>query len=242
MTKPSHERVGIIGYGEVGKAVAQFYAHPLIQTTKRDDGLTGVDILHICIPYNSDFVRMVLNRIKVLKPKLTIIHSTVAVGTTQKIGGMVVHSPVRGVHPHLFKSMHIFVKYIGADNKRAAIMAQKHFHTLGIKTKTFFPSKTTELGKLLDTTYYGLCIAFHGEMNRICRKYKVDFNHVATEFNTSYNEGYRKLDMPHVVRPVLTPPNPIIGGHCIIPNVKILKKTFKSKAFDLVLAYSSKTK
>jgi len=230
-------KIGILGYGEIGQAIARFYKNPKIKDLNRDDDLVGVDILHICIPWSKNFVKIVKKEIKKIKPRLTIIHSTVAPGTTKKIGGLVVHSPVRGVHPHLFEGIKTFVKYIGADNKKAAQLAQKHLESLGIKTKVFYPSITTEIGKLLDTTYYGLCIAWHGEMKKLCDKYKIDFEKTVTDFNKTYNEGYKKLGKPNVVRPVLYPPVKGIGGHCIIPNAKILKKYFKSPVLDFILKY-----
>ena len=231
------DKIGIIGYGEVGKAIAKFYKKPKIKDLNRDDGLTGVEILHICIPYTSDFVKIVKKEIKKIKPKLTIIHSTVAPGTTKKIGPMAVHSPVRGIHPHLHKGIKTFVKYIGADSKKAGNMAKRHLENLGIKAKVFYPSTTTEIGKLLSTTYYGLCIAWHGEMKKICDKYKIDFDKAVTDFNQTYNQGYKKLGKENVIRPVLYPPKNGIGGHCVVPNAKILNKYLNSKIINLILKY-----
>lgn len=242
-------KIGIIGYGEVGRALAKFYKNPRIKNLDRDDGLVGIDILHICLPSVKNFVSIVKKEIKRIRPKLTIIHSTIPPGTTKKIISglpknlqMVVHSPVRGIHPHLHQGIKTFLKYIGAENKKAAKLAEKHFKSLGIKTKIFYPSATTELGKLLDTTYYGLCIAWHSEMEKICDKLGVDFENTVTDFNKTYNQGYKKLGMAHVIRPVLYPPKGGIGGHCIIPNAKILRKYFKSLAIDLILGYKSKKK
>ena len=238
------KKIGILGYGEIGKAIARFYKsaswRTKIKDLKRDDGLHGVEILHICIPWSDNFINIVKKEIKEIKPKLTIIHSTVAPGTTKKIGGMVVHSPVRGVHPYLYEGIKTFVKYIGADNKKAGEAAKKHLESLGIKTKLVYPSKTSELAKLFCTTYYGLCIAWHGEMAKICKKEKVNFNDVATELNKTYNEGYAKLGKKNVIRPVLFAPENGIGGHCILPNAKILKEYYKSKAIDLILDYEKK--
>ncbi|MFH1392726.1 MAG: hypothetical protein ABIG90_03630 [bacterium] len=231
------QKIGILGYGEVGKAIAKFYKNPKIKDLKTDDGLENLDILNICIPYSDNFIEIVKKQIKYSKPKLTIIHSTIAPGTTKKIGGDIVHSPIRGVHPNLYPSIKIFVKYIGADNKKAGLMAQKHLTSLGIKTKLFMPSATTELGKLLSTTYYGLCIAWHGEMDKMCEKLKIDFEKAVTDFNKTYNQGYKKLKMPHVIRPVLYPPKNGISGHCIVPNAEVLSKIFKSKALDLINDY-----
>jgi len=239
-------KVGILGYGEVGQAIAKFYPPPRfggglkIKDLGRDDNLKGIEILHICIPWSKNFIEIVKKEIKKIKPKLTIIHSTVAPGTVKKIGGMVVHSPIRGDHPHLYKGIKTFVKYIGADNKRAAKLAKEHLESLGIKTKVFMPSITTEIGKLLDSSYYGLCIAWHGEMKRLCDKYKIDFEKAVTEFNKTYNEGYVKLGKLNVIRPVLYPPKRGIGGHCLVPNTKILKKYFKSQALNLILKYKPK--
>ncbi|MDO8686658.1 MAG: hypothetical protein Q7K11_00410 [Candidatus Berkelbacteria bacterium] len=242
--------IGILGYGEVGQAIAKFYRNPRIKDLKRDDGLKGVEILHICLPWTTDFVKIAKKEIQSVKPKLAIIHSTVPVGTTKKLslnlpkglGGMIVHSPVRGVHPKLYQGIKTFVKYIGADNKKAGELAKKHLESLGIKTKVFIPSVTTEIGKLLDTTYYGLIIAWHGEMEKICRKYGIDFEKAVTDFNQTYNEGYKKLGKLNVIRPTLYPPKGGCGGHCIVPNAKILRKFFKSKAIDLVLEYQPKKK
>jgi len=242
MSSKKELKIGILGYGEVGQAIAKFYKNPRIKDLNKDDGLEGVEILHVCIPWSKNFVKLVKKEIKKIKPKLTIIHSTVAPETTKKIGGMIVHSPVRGVHPHLYEGIKTFVKYIGADNKKAGDFAKRHLESLGIKTKVFYPSVTTEIGKLLDTSYYGLCIAWHGEMKKLCNKYGIDFEKAVTDFNKTYNEGYKKLGLPNVIRPVLYPPKGGIKGHCICKNAEILKKYYKSQALDLILKYKSKEK
>ncbi len=238
-------RVGILGFGEVGRAIAKFYKNPAIKDLKRDDDLSGVAVLNVCIPYLENFEKLVAGEIKKLKPRLTIIHSTVAPGTTKNLikktgNKMIVHSPVRGSHPHLYEGIKTFIKFIGAETYKAGEVARRHLNSLGIKTEVFYPAKTTELGKLFDTTYYGLCIAWHGEMKKICDKEKVDFDKAVTIFNKTYNEGYKKLGISHVVRAVLYPPKSYIGGHCIIPNAELLSAKHKSPAFDLVLKYGKK--
>lgn len=239
MVQQFHHKVGILGYGEVGQAIAKFYGQVKIKDLKRNDGLNGVEILHVCIPWSENFVEFVKKEIKAIKPKLVIVHSTVAPGATRKLGKIAVHSPIRGIHPHLFRGIKTFVKYIGADNKRAGEMAKKHLESLGIKTKVFYPSLTTEIGKLLDTSYYGLVIAWHGEMKKICDKFGINFEEAVTDFNQTYNDGYAKLGKANVVRPVLYPPQKTTGitGHCICENAEILKKYYKSGALDLLLQY-----
>ena len=237
-------KAGILGYGEVGKAVAKFYKHPFVKDLKRNDGLQGSEVLNICIPWSDNFIKIVKKEIKQIKPKLVIIHSTVAPGTTKKIGescfpkSALVHSPVRGVHPDLYEGIKFFIKYIGADSKKAGHLAKRYLSSLGIKTKVFYPSLTTELGKLFSTSYYGLCIAWHGEMKKICNKAKIDFNEAVVDFNRTYNQGYKKLLKENVIRPVLFPPEKEIGGHCVVENSRILKKYFESRALDLILEYA----
>jgi hypothetical protein len=231
------QKIGILGYGEIGKAISKFYKNPKIKDLDRNDGLQGVEVLHVCIPWSDKFIDIVKKQIDESQPAITIINSTVAPGTTKKIGGMVVHSPVRGVHPKLYEGIKTFIKYIGADSKEAGRLAEKHFKSLGIKTKLFYPSAATELGKILDTTYYGVCIAWHKEMKKICSRFNVNFEDAVADFNRSYNEGYKKLGMENVVRPVLYVDEKPIGGHCVVPNAEILKKHFSSEALDLILKY-----
>jgi UDP-N-acetyl-D-mannosaminuronate dehydrogenase len=234
-------KTGILGYGEVGKAIAQFYDMPLIKDLDRDDGLEKCDYLHICIPYTPDFVNIVFKELEMIKPKISIIHSSVAPGTTlalKTLGFDIVHSPVMGVHPDIYKGIQTFVKYIGNDDRWDGIRVSNHFSDLGIKTHCVYPSRISELAKLLDTTYYGLCIAWHGEVQKICEKEKLPFDEIFTLWNTNYNVGYKELGKHNVIRPVLyPPPENKIGGHCVIPNAEILDNIYTSKAIDLILEY-----
>ena len=145
------------------------------------------------------------------------------VGTTEKFGHKFLHSPVRGVHPNLYEGLKTFVKFIGGDTQLAEAYSG-HLKTLGIETYICKDAKTTELSKLADTTYYGLCIAFTSDMKKLCDEHDLDFMDVMTKFNHTYNEGYVKLGKPNVTRPVLYPTDKI-GGHCVIPNAKLLPKT-----------------
>lgn len=223
----------ILGYGEVGQSLARFYAKPFIKDLKQSNIQDGkkIDILNVCLPANSGFLKIVSKNIKIHKPKLAIIHSTVVPGTTlglYKKFKNIVHSPIRGMHPNLSDGIKKFVKYIGADNKKIGEQAARHFKSIGIKkVKVFTPSLITELGKLADTTYYGLCIAFHAYFKKLCGSLDIDFSKAITDFNSTYNDGYAELGKINVIRPVLySPLKDIIGGHCVIPNAQILKKYF----------------
>lgn len=211
----------IIGSGEVGRALYNVLKkHYRVFIRDKDDKLEDkFDILHICYPSIKNFVKISKDYIKKYKPSLVIIHSTIPVGTTKKIASFAVHSPIRGIHPHLEKGIKTFVKYFGGKKAKEAA---KIFSKIGIKTLAFKKPEITELIKILDTTYYGWNIIFNKEVKKICDKYKLDFNEVYTIPNKDYNNGYKKLGMLHVIRPVLKYMPGKIGGHCIISNCHLL--------------------
>lgn len=230
-----NRNIGVLGYGEVGQAIASFYDAPFIHDpAKGHEFPTGqqLEVLHVCIPFKkpADFQIAVKAAIGLhAQGALVIIHSTVPVGTTQDIAEYhkhTVHSPVRGVHPNLAQGIRTFPKFIGADFSGAGRLAAEHFEELGIVPIVLHRSKTSELLKLLDTTYYGIAIAFHAYAKQLCDATGSNFDMVMTEANRSYNEGYTALGKPNVVRPVLVPPEGPIGGHCVLPNAEILKGQF----------------
>lgn len=258
-------KVGILGFGEIGKAIYRLYSECdeiYVQDLKCHFGNPeNLEVLNVCIPWSDEFIENVSIAIEKLDPGLVIIHSTVKPGTTKQLYekyGNVVHSPVRGVHPNLVEGLKTFTKYIGADDATLSRKAYNHLF-FGMKLKSivydyvkqtgdnsigdvhferyYIPSIATELAKILSTTYYGLCIAFHGEAKKLCDKYDVDFDLVMTGFNKSYNDGYAKLGMKNVVRPILYPPDKI-GGHCIVPNVKLLDGM--DEIVKLILKYEEK--
>ncbi len=236
--------IGIMGWGEIGKSVAKLYSKSkyniLSKDLKQDDLKNNkIDVLHICFPYSQGFVKESVRQIKKNRPGITIIESTVDVGITKKINQIlktksVVHSPVRGMHPNLTKSLKCFIKYIGAETKAAGEKAAQNYRKIGVKSKIFIPSESTELNKILSTSYYGLCIAWTGEIKRLCDKFGVDFK-TFEDFNDSYNLGYKKMGKKNVIRPTLYPPKKGIGGHCVWENAIMFNPQAKSKFLKLII-------
>ena len=244
----------IIGVGEVGDAINKLYiknnTKPLLfdpyKNLKCD--LSNVKIVNICIPCKcSDSfvidVTKILNTIK--DPQLVIVHSSIVLGTIESLknnfkGVSIVHSPIRGVHPFLYKGIVTFVKYVGYidGHEKDGNYAKEHLESLGLKVTTT-TSKTTILMKLLSTTYYGMCIAYTEEMGKICDKEDIDFEMIS-DWTKTYNEGYVKLDKANVCRPYLLriPDGKHIGGHCVIPNAKLLKDMYPElTSWDYVLQF-----
>jgi len=241
-----HEKIGILGYGEVGRAVAQFYEEPLIKDITREDGLFNLDVLNVCIPFEDKegFCKIVIDEIKQSKASLTIIHSTVSPGTTRYIKENipeeyeVAHSPVRGIHPFLYEGLKTFVKYVSSPTNKGLAHAIVHLQCIGYNVKHMDKPETSELAKLLSTTYYGMCIAWTGEMKKFCDEVGVDFNEAVRMWNETYNEGYTELGHPNFARPILYSPDGPIGGHCVTSNARLLEKIKDSTALELIKEYS----
>ncbi len=232
----------IVGFGEIGKALNRVLddLYEVIGLDSGDeydnaDGKTVIDVMHICFPYSKKFVFYVNEYIELYCPKLVIIHSSIPVGTTIKIGDIAVHSPVRGVHPNLEGGIRTFVKYFGGKQARKAA---RYFSDIGVPTKCYKDAKTTEAGKLLSTTYYGWLIAFQRYVKEYCEANELDYQAVYEHFNNSYRVGYKELNMEYVVRPTLKAMPGKIGGHCVIPNAKILKDEFRPA--KLILSKNNK--
>lgn len=239
----------IIGAGDVGGALSvvlkKNYKIFIIDKKTKDKYLgKSFTVAHICFPFDKYFVDSCVEYIKVYKPEITIINSTVAVGTTEKIiketgESPVVHSPIMGDHNQLCKSIKAFTKTIGASNKRWGKTALEHFRRAGLKTKLFDNPKTTELGKLLLTTQFALNIAFHQEMERLCKKFDVDFNESIVEMKKIFNNGY-VIFRPNVIMPNLFPGK--IKGSCLMQNIAILEKQYRSDFFETIKRSNGKKK
>ena len=210
--------------GQVGKALITVLSEgQFLKVEGLDIGVLPISakfsIIHICIPFNDEFVGAVQKYLDkyLTKDGLVIIHSTVDVGTSLYFNA--VHSPIRGVHPHLVSGIYTFTKYFGGDRAEEAAVV---FRKLGIDCVTTPKSETTEAMKLWDTTYYGWNIVFEKAVKAYCDQLGLDFDIVYTQANKSYNSGYVSLGMKNVQRPVLKDYSGQIGGHCVLPNAKIL--------------------
>lgn len=230
----------VVGLGEVGKAMRTVLTEGGATADGIDTDTADMphgpkyDVLHVCFPCRTAamFTHAVDDyRQKRLKEGgLIIVHSTVPVGTTREIGPDAVHSPVRGVHPNLVGGLRTFVKFVGGPRAQEAA---ETLGTVGITCRATPDSRNTEALKLLDTTYYGWQIMFEKSAHAYCKRLGLDFDLVYGDANRTYNAGYATLGMGHVVRPVLNHMPGKIGGHCVVPNAKLIKDWLG----DMVLAF-----
>ena len=236
------ERVLVVGLGEVGGAVYEilrdsgrfdvygYDVDPSKTVHKLEEVPRPVEYLHVAIPYSQRFLDAVASYAEEFKPRMVIVHSTVAPGTTRslhaRLGVPVAFSPVRGKHPKLKEHLLFWPKWVAALPGSSLGEAAEHLGAAGFKVK---PSRETpeslELAKLWETVYRAVMIAAWQELHRVARAHGASLRVVA-EFVGEVHEVLRD-------RPVYYPD--YIGGHCLIPNTRILEAVHPSKLFEFVL-------
>jgi UDP-N-acetyl-D-mannosaminuronate dehydrogenase len=217
----NNKTVVVIGLGEVGKPLLELASGHCnaigIDVSPPVERIGQVDVMHVCYPFEiKDFVGETAHYIELFKPGVTIINSTVGVGTTRAVadrtGAAVVHSPVRGKHVRMLDELRLYAKFVGAMDPAIGELAAKHFESLGLKTKVLSSPEATELAKLTETTYFGLIIAWAQEVERYC-----------DQAGQNYEEIISFWEEIKFFPPVKYFPG-IIGGHCVLPNIEMLNK------------------
>lgn len=220
----------VIGLGEVGG--------PLQEIIGARYDTVGIDlepidfhgrceVMHICYPYTgTDFIRKTAEYVYRYSPRVTIVNSTVAPGTTRAIqdetGFLIAHSPVRGKHSKMNEDLINYVKFVGSTDQDFSRTVAEHFQSLGMRTRILSSPEATELAKLTETTYFAQLIAWAQEVERYC-----------DDLNLNYDEVVSFYEKISFFPPVGYFPG-LIGGHCILPNIEILKTVFTSAILDAI--------
>lgn len=216
----------VIGAGEVGSAVGAVLEDQYrvvyvdVDTPQEQVAATlrghRLPSMHVAIPWSEHFVEEVRAYERLLRPELTVVHSTVPVGTCGPNGWC--HAPVRGRHPHLEEGVRESPMVIGGQHaEQVAIALAK----CGVKASFEDDPANTEAGKLWELAQLGIQVRVMQEIHDYCQQNDLDFHVVYTRFAQDYNEAYRQIDAKFV-RPVLDyQPGPL-GGHCVAQNSPLL--------------------
>ncbi len=224
----------VVGLGEVGSAILEclvLHRNDVMGVDVEDRHEGTCEYLHICFPGDLEgFNEAVLGYIEEYSPGTCIIHSTVLPGTTREIQRrttcLMAYSPVRGRHGQLVKDLHDFTKLVGAPLESAAHDAATSLIEAGFTVTVMKDAISLELGKLFQTTYTGILVAWAQEMQRYCDEVGADFM-TAQRVNEMPN-------LPHVIHQ----PG-FIGGHCIIPNTAVLDRIRPGGLFTNVVRLSN---
>ena len=225
------ERVVVVGLGEVGRPllelVSKYHEAVGVDVSPPAERVEGVGAMHVCYPFGiEDFVGETARYVELFRPTLTIINSTVGVGTTRAVaertGAAVVHSPVRGKHARMLEDLLRYTKFVGAISPSAGEQAAKHFESIGLRTKILSSPEAAELGKLTETTYFGLLIAWAQELERYC-----------DQLGQEYDEVVSFYEEVSFFPPVKYFPG-VIGGHCVRANIEILSRMDHSELLKTI--------
>lgn len=214
----------IVGNGEIGKSILsvldEHYQCDIIDKVVEVETNQEYEIMHVCFPYSDEFVDAIKEYQERYKPKYTVIHSTVPIGTSRKVNA--IHSPVEGLHPFLSESIQTFTKFISGED---ASYVADYFRRANIKVYIVDNQESTEYMKIMSTTFYGMMIEFTKQVKTDCSKLKIPFE-LFTLWNISYNESYEKLGHPEYKKPLLVPIMKDISGHCVMQNTALLENDF----------------
>jgi UDP-glucose 6-dehydrogenase len=188
-----------------------------------------IGVMHLCFPFTrpAEFEAIALSYIDRFKPHLTIINSTVVPGTSraiaEKSSAPIAYSPVRGKHIRMADDLLKYRKFVAGTDDETAKRAAEHFREAGMTTQCISKLETLELAKLGETTYFGVLIAFAQELNRYANQVDGDYEEALDFFEevdflprTKYYPGF-------------------IGGHCVIPNIQLLRTIASSPMLEAVL-------
>jgi UDP-N-acetyl-D-mannosaminuronate dehydrogenase len=221
----------ILGMGEVGETIFKLLIERNFDCIGIDtdsskcknysnNTIENPEYLHVCIPGElKKFSEIILNWInKIDGVQVILIHSTVKPGTTKKIQEKckipILFSPVRGVHKRFLEDMKKYTKFISTDDKQLDLKIKRDLEKRFVKIDWMSTSKTAEFAKILvDTTYYGWLINYAQITKMICEKENIDFDEM-WKFADEIHENLGN-------RPKMFPG--IIGGHCVIPNLNLVK-------------------
>ena len=225
----------VAGLGEIGSPILKLISRKTTaigyDTNKKlmnNDKFTKLEnvktsFLHVCIPFTNDFVNNIVHLSEKFHPSIIVIHSTISPGTTKRLQTLlsipIIYSATRGVHKRMLYDLKRYTKFYAVDQAvPKATWAISEYSKLmrkcSVKTKLMTNPITLELAKIVvDTSYYGWLITYAQLSNVIAIKNKVD-----------YDEMWSFADEIHKFlgnRPKMFPG--FIGGHCVIPNLDLIK-------------------
>lgn len=186
-------KIGIVGYGHVGKAMhalfpgAALYDEPMDKGNR--DEINACDIAFVCVPTpaRQDGVcdtSIVEEVIEWLAVKVIVIRSTVPVGFTDSIkadtGKRIVFQPEyygeTVDHPFANLSHRTWLTFGGAsEDVQLAIRAYQQVYNAEVRIRQT-DAKTAELAKYMENCYLALKVTFCNEFYDIAGAHGIDYN------------------------------------------------------------------
>lgn len=223
---PAEAAVLVVGLGEIGGPLLGILreAHHAAGRDIEDRPFDGVEVLHLCFPYSPDFVLSASRYVSLYEPGVVVVNSTVVPGTTrdihEKTGVPAVYSPVRGKHTRMTDELRRYRKFVAGTSAQAVALVEDHFRLAGITTQRMSSPEALELAKLMETSYFGVLVAWAQEMDRFAEAVGADYWETI--------DFFEEIDF---FPPVGFQPG-YIGGHCVMPNLELLEQVRRSPFID----------
>lgn len=231
----------IIGFGSVGKGIYN-YIRPQLTHEELIDKLdpsfsleatqTTYDVIHITFPYLDEiqFFKDISEHLHFLHSKtIVIIHSTINPAFLYFVKrfekGSWYYCPTRIREDNMIdgffeKDYRWFIALIVRNNGQ---LADNYIKMCKIKPVWFYDSFALAYGKLLETTWTGMQIAFAQIAKIDCDKYGWNFEEAYTLYTrlSIIGDDYTQKHQTLLPRPVFFPGH--IEGKCVMQNIKLLE-------------------
>jgi hypothetical protein len=244
----------VVGIGEIGK--------PILKLLSKNSITVGFDLnrdlmderkferykdlktsfLHIAIPATDKFINNVLKLYKKFQPECIVVHSTIKPRTTEDLQGKlpipIIYSATRGIHKRMSYDLKRYTKFFGISTNAprgrwASARYVKLMKHCGIRTKKMSKPETLELAKIIcDTSYLGWLVNYAQLSNLIAIEHGVDYDEM-----WSFSDEIHKFlgNRPKMFAG-------IIGGHCVIPNIDLIRNQGLNLIKELNNIYGKKLK
>jgi hypothetical protein len=220
----------VIGYGEVGRALEEVlkerYEVVIHDPPKERLAPEGkYEFMHVCVPYTDSFVKTVDFYMKQFAAEHVVIHSTLPVGTTRALSYLyhVTYSPVRGEHPELVRYLRQFPKWIATTDNENEVLS--HFQACGMSMRLAPSIEALEWFKLLETFEYAYRIVLWQEFERQADRREVRGGATKNEVLSALKQWFFEKRAVYKGERGLVPImfGGVIKGHCLLPNIELLK-------------------
>lgn len=239
MAQQETKLIVVVGLGEIGRPLFDLITKAYPNTVGVDVAPVAitqpVGVMHLCFPHDlpKGFVATAVDYATKYRPEVIVVNSTVRPGTTREIeqasGVATVYSPIRGKHVRMHEDMLRYQKFVAGTDASAVDRVCALFVQAGMKVATMKTPESLELAKLSETTYFGVLLAWAQELERYCDQVGADYFDVARIFE----------EVDYLPRVSFRPG--FIGGHCVMPNIGILRSRFDSPFLDAIVK-SNETK
>ncbi len=205
----------VVGVGEIGRPIYDLLKMRNFRVEGYDPNIPEFEstpleekyeMIHICVPYLDEKQFDGIVKPYTYLTDLLIIHSTVAVGTSRRLGA--IYSPIRGVHHDMLNCLRSFTKYYA------------HHEDLMEFEKRFPKCIRLDDSDKLERTKHVLVSRYAAEMalDRYFQKHYPYYRELTFELNEKYG-----------ILPIYYNDNKEFGGHCIFPNIEFLNDDFIKK-------------